>query len=685
MDDATSTIVTDFSGRGNNGTMSGFANPATASSGWGDGKMGKALSFDGSNDYINLAQNRLNTQLQGAPGITFSVWIKYDTLPDLSQDGNVIFTHGINVGSNGSYLNLRADAGSEGMVQIITRSGAGDALQRKSSALKLVSGQWYHVVGVGDFPNDLSYIYINGVLSGGAQSTTYANNSYVGGTASVGNDKIGADLNGIEPFDGKIDDLRIYGRALSATEVAALYGSRSAKFTTPSSTGLVGYWSMDDATSTIASDFSGKGNNGILQSGTSWSSGKRGAATSFNGTTGFIDLSAPASLNLASVNRFTLSAWVYPTSAPNDLSVITEMFLPTNLTVQYGIGFDMDGITNASRLAVGFFDGTWRIVRDSVNVAVNAWTHIAGTWDGTTLSLYKNGVLVNSGAPGGSLPATNFDKVVIGKRHDLAGAIDFFPGKIDEARIYNRALSAAEIAGLYRSGQVITNASQNTKLTNGLVGLWSFNGQDITWGSNFMRDGSGNGNNGTLGSFSRTSSIDFGVSGQALKFDGSANQVTSATQFVNPQTFSISIWFKTTVASGRKLIGFETGQTGTASISYDRHLSMGTDGKIYFGWYPGSITTVASLSTLNDGQWHHAVGTHNGSNGILYIDGVYQGTNTGSPQSYNGYWRIGGYKLATWTNSSDGYFSGSLDEARVYNRTITPQEVKQLYNMGRSQ
>jgi hypothetical protein len=117
--------------------------------------------------------------------------------------------------------------------------------------------------------------------------------------------------------------------------------------------------------------------------------------------------------------------------------------------VQYELGFDQNlGNVAGSKLSVGFYDGTWRIVKDSVDIALNQWVHIAGTWDGTTFRLYKNGTQVNSGIPGGALPATNFDKVVLGKRHDVAGMKNFFPGLIDDARIYNQALSAAEIQAL---------------------------------------------------------------------------------------------------------------------------------------------------------------------------------------------------------------------------------------------
>ena len=113
---------------------------------------------------------------------------------------------------------------------------------------------------------------------------------------------------------------------------------------------------------------------------------------SLNGTTSFVDLGAPTALDLSGVNKFTLSAWVYPTATPNGAGVITEMYTST---VQYTIGFSNNVTpTGNSYPTVGFYNGAWRAITESRAIDLNQWSLITGTWDGTTMNLYRNGALV---------------------------------------------------------------------------------------------------------------------------------------------------------------------------------------------------------------------------------------------------------------------------------------------------
>ena len=88
--------------------------------------------------------------------------------------------------------------------------------------------------------------------------------------------------------------------------------------------GLVGYWSFNEGTSTLATDFSGNGNSGTLYDNSSWTNGRFGKALLFDGSGDYVDLGAPPSLNLQSANKFTLSAWVMPTSDPSASGIVGE-------------------------------------------------------------------------------------------------------------------------------------------------------------------------------------------------------------------------------------------------------------------------------------------------------------------------------------------------------------------------
>ena len=179
------------------------------------------------------------------------------------------------------------------------------------------------------------------------------------------------------------------------------------------------------------------------------------------------------------------------------------------------------------------------------------------------------------------------------------------------------------------------------------------------------------GNNDGINSNSTNGS---GVIASGQSFNGFNAQVYTTTQFANPQQYTIEAWFRTSSADGSKIIGFESNQTGTASLDWDRHLYVGTDGHLYFGSYyePTDDEDVANSTTnYADGAWHYAVGVRNDTTNTLslYVDGVLVDTSPNiSSQNYNGYWRLGGYKTNGWPSGADGFFTGNIDEARVSNQ-----------------
>ena len=264
---------------------------------------------------------------------------------------------------------------------------------------------------------------------------------------------------------------------------------------------------------------------------------------------------------------------------------------------------------------------------------------------------------------------------VVGRLDQYASVL---AGEFDEITGGN-----VRISGL--STYYASEFSENVPVADGLVldGLvlnfdagisTSYPGSGTTW-----TDLSGNGNTGTLTGGPTYSSAD----GGSIVFDGTNDEVTTTTLFVDPQVFTISCWFKTSTASGRKIIGFEANQTGTGSSNYDRQLYIGTDGKIYFGVYDGVTQTAVSTSTLNDGNWHYIVGTYGGEGTTmrLYVDGISNATATAtSAEGFSGYWRIASYRSNGWTSAGDGYFTGNISQASVYNTSLSAVEIQQNYN-----
>ncbi|MFZ1719720.1 MAG: LamG domain-containing protein [Candidatus Moraniibacteriota bacterium] len=472
--------------------------------------------------------------------------------------------------------------------------------------------------------------------------------------------------------------------------------SRASTQKTAPNNGLVGYWSFDENTGTQAGDASGNNNTGTLTNGPTWTTGKLGQAINFDGVDDYVFV--PSSSSVGPTGDMTITAWIKVT----DFATFRGILGKTDATnTNYPAPYDYylgasNGIPVLYRGDGSVTAGHSGVFSATVAPATGKWQFVAVTMTGSTVTHYLNGVQNGSGAlPNyGSFTITNGSGAArIGSRND---SVPLMKGGIDEARIYNRALSGTEITNLYNLGAEKLNVSPVSNLTSGLVGYWTFDGKDTPWSSSSAgtaTDRSGSSNTGTLTNMSRATSPAEGKLGQALTFDGVDDEITTATDKGNGSSlkiFTLSTWFKTSAISARKIIGIEANQTGTGSAAFDRDIYVGTDGKVYFRVYDGVSRYTTSAGALNDGNWHHAVGVSNGDNETiqLYVDGVLQQTTAIGTvwSSYtSSYWRIGGYKLTGLTNGGgDGYFAGSLDEVRIYNRALSAGEVQSLYDLGAS-
>ena len=194
--------------------------------------------------------------------------------------------------------------------------------------------------------------------------------------------------------------------------------------------GLVGYWHFDEATSTKAYDSSGFSITGTLTNGPTWqtsSNCKSGKCLSFDGTNDYIDLNASASY----ANTLTVTAWVFHNSASGWDDIVAG-----------GCGSILFGFSSNVLNFGGQCNNPFNPITYATNIN-SAWHHVAGVYNGSTASLYVDGTLVNSASRSGSF--SNFAPN-IGASGDSA---ESFYGSIDEVRIYNRALSAAEVLNLY--------------------------------------------------------------------------------------------------------------------------------------------------------------------------------------------------------------------------------------------
>jgi hypothetical protein len=285
-----------------------------------------------------------------------------------------------------------------------------------SGTAQLPLNTWSHVAATYDGTN--LRLYVNGTLVGtramSGQVTATANPLRIGGNTIWG-----------EYFAGRIDEVRIYNRPLAATEITRDMNAAIVS-------GLVAAYGFEEASGTTATDTSGKGNNGTLQGAARTANGRFGRALSFDGVNDWVTVADAASLDST---RVTVEAWVYPTTLSGWRTTVLKERAG-------GLVYGLYAHDNAPNPAMTIaMSGVDQSASGSASLPLNTWTHLAATYDGTTIRLFVNGVQAGTRAVSGSLAASTGPLRIGGN----AVWGEYFSGRIDEVRIYNRALSAAEI------------------------------------------------------------------------------------------------------------------------------------------------------------------------------------------------------------------------------------------------
>jgi hypothetical protein len=203
--------------------------------------------------------------------------------------------------------------------------------------------------------------------------------------------------------------------------------------TAPAS-GLVGAWGFDEVSGTSTTDASGKGNTGALNGPARSTAGRFGGALTFDGINDWVTVPDASSLRLTT--GATIEGWVNPTA--NGSAGWRTLALKETAT---GLAYALYPYGDGGLPSGHAFTSTERWARAGSAPPLNAWTHIAMTYDGTTIRLYVGGVQVATRAQTGALVAGT------GPLRFGGNAIwpEWFRGRLDEIRVYNRALTAAEI------------------------------------------------------------------------------------------------------------------------------------------------------------------------------------------------------------------------------------------------
>lgn len=655
FDEGGGSAVADFSGQGNVGTLVDMEEAD-----WVAGHVGTAIDLDGAaTEHVVIDHD---SSLSPTSAISMVAWIK----PRTFGTGVATLVEKEYLTSYLWYLN---GAGGDMIVNI---SGS-DAESELSS---IATDVWQHVAFTYDGLN--VRFYVNSLPAGVSPLV-----------GSIGTDtsdlQIGNDDTLVSPFDGYVDDVRIYNRILSQVEIRQIMeGDRIARYaSTPDASGslaqgLVGHWTLDGKDMNWGSgrvtDKSTQGNNGYVINMSTTSSpadGRLGQALSFDGTN---DLIQATKNNLTS--SFSVSMWL---NISRGSSANRALMNGRGGSDGWGVGIgDADGefrFTKSGVADLDFDTGNW----------LSGWNNY--TWvveDNYDVNLYVNGVFVGSYGDTQSIYENSSNDFTIGCDVSGVGVYNaFWNGLIDDVRIYNRVLSASEISKLYNSGKVTHDVSMSGGgvLENGLVSWWTFDGPDVNWGSGRVTDKSGQGNTGYVINMSTTSSPTSGKVGQALSFDGTNDRVYVPDQaaFHSNTNRTVSFWMNaaTNTLFYSRIIAEVSDGSNSWEVIQGHNGSAASNALVLLNEVGGSSVTVNTPvgSILPNNLYHVVVLFDSTTATDVYINGISQ-TLTGNSFTST---HATGLSIG---NRGDGNrpFLGIIDDVRIYNRALSASEVKQLYS-----
>ncbi|MEQ8211062.1 MAG: LamG domain-containing protein [Lacipirellulaceae bacterium] len=629
LDETSGTTASDSSELKHDGTLIG--SPAWNSGGVYSG--GLEYDYTDGNDYVEIPNSDALDILQ-LGDYSMSTWFKPSSVPPETGSGNLsgyglIKKRNSSLGLHYSHItgfqfNHYADEGSGGVQQAVTSTGN-------------YPGKWHHVVATVNVSAGLVSMYVNGELVGtnsfvpGSPGIDYGSQQWRLGISNPGGSSSERPAHGVQ------DDVRLYNRVLTSAEIAELHG-------------LVGHWKLDENAGSTATDSSLAENDGTYQGGAApGASGpyaKAGAnAAEFEGNSG--DKIALPTMDFDFSNGLTLSVWY---NVDNLTGSYTDFFSLSNGSLVDDIWFGLDNAQGLDLFLADTADGaSFRGLIESTSIALNSWQHAVAVIDSSgNAVLYRNGVVVASGYVG--LPRDTARTVNGIGETTFGHTID---GRLFDTRIYNRPLSASEVAELH-----------------GLVGHWKFDeGSGIT-----AADSTAFGNNATLYGATWTNSCE---GGNAIEFDGVGGIASTDADFCPPATGSVAMWLRSAGNPGSRSRPFGNGGNWEVRQEPDGTLSFDLGGEgPDVGAGGDEFVTTEGLSF--EDRWYHVVAQFDADDESfeIYIDGslVHSGTNGDdmTEQAANI------LSFGTRTGSTE-YWEGGMRDFRVYNRWLAAGNIAEIY------
>ena len=595
------------------------------------------FDFDGSNDYAEVTAYA-GTDI-GSGGFTFEAW----ALCEASSGTDTIVS---NIGSDLHGYQLLANGTN---VKLYVYAGSDPPLANVQASSSIVVNTWNH------------YSFTVSSTSSGAAVKLYINGSEAA-TGSLSGAYSGANTSfniGKYPyapsnryFEGKIAQVRTYSATLTPAQITTNYDATKNLYQGVTSLALsldANGHSGTDWTDSVSSI------NGQIN-GATYVDDNNSDYFDFDGNNDYINIGATGTLDTSNVKSFEF--WF---QARGDGHILARSTSATNYNSR-AYAFRV----NAGDFDAFFYSGTsskFSAGGNAFAVTNNEWTHVVVTITGTTSGnvgkVYKNGIEVASGTLSGDIGTDASFITHIGRRN-LSTSYDYFDGKIAQIRAYKGTMSAAQVKTNYDATKALY---QNPNI------LADFRPSNYSSGTTW-NDSSTKSNNATLNNFSSTVADYYDEEiGDFFDLDGSNDYFsTSITKNWASIAWSVEMWFNTDTRNDRYLWGMSD------SSGYGVNVSLRGSGNSYNILLIG--VGLLSAGVYEAGRWYHLVYTSDGTTKKAYLNGSFVGSTTATIDS-----RANGkpFTFGRYGGVNTGYYNGKLGHTRVYENTLTAEQIAQNY------
>jgi hypothetical protein len=627
------------------------------------GKSNQAISFfNPSASVSNSITYTLTSTINMDSGFTMAVWVKFSNSPGGGgTDACAVEIPTVGAVNGGR---LRFVGGSSTLAYNSTFYSVGGSMPAYDT--------WVHYTAT--ILNGIHTFYTNGVLTGTASYPT---------NGTMGTDGVYAGRSTYFGMDGLIDDLRIYQSALTAAQVRSIYtqsGAPASNFRVMPQPRLA--WDFNGTTTDYVS---GLTPSFVWGNPTSYGTGKYLQDAVFNTTPGSATSGLRYDVSGQGLSSFTIAFWVKPLSTIPVASGNQRFlhFIDTNSTNFFWMGFQAT-VTTPTIYGQNPSGGS---PLQTIGFSVTPPTMTQGQWLHLTWTVSQNGqysVYVN-GVSYAVNPTTLYaSQGVSGNPFSLANPLKFIDVatqgggqaafcEIDDLRIYNTALTAAQIQSIYNQqgmpGRAV--ASNDTYITSGLVAYYDT--QNLSYPNSVSGttwyDISGNGRSVTIRPGSSYNSP-----GKYITFDGTVNSGTTVAQSGQSLTrWTVMCAFMQT-ANGT---GFA--RIAGSSPSFDAG-EIGLNGQTLAFNSPESASwTYTSFTTTYNVWYHMCVAFDTTTTGVVdawvYINGALVNSYTidGSVES------LTGYTIGARSDFNNEGMIGRMSLFAIYNRVLSPSEVSANY------